>query len=434
MPRAHPLPGLLTTLILLGGCANPYTAPQPPSPEQIPELEAAAALRPGDADAATRLGAAYREAGRLDDALETLRATVEANPGHDPAVYFLGVTYEEAGADSAALALYQDYLERGTDPRLREALERRTELVRRRALRQSVRASIDREAELAATPPRPRTMAVFPFTYVGSAPDVRPLGRALSQMLVTDLSQTDRLTVLERVQVQYLAEELALAEAGRIDPATAVRGGRILGAERVVQGQLGGTGEELVLDAAVVASGEDPEAAEPLSARDALARFFDLEKQLALDLYEAAGVQLTPAERERVTQRRTENLEAVLAFGLGLEAQDAGRYSEAADHFERAVSLDPGFGPAEEARDASEGMAEAVDMGADELADLGWEAGGLPDEYAEWLRRQRDFFAIEGLLPGAGERDPVSELLRRERVSPSAAILEIVVPRPGGSP
>lgn len=434
MPRAYPVRGLVLALALLGGCANPYTAPPPPSPEQIPDLEARHATRPGDAEVATRLGAAYREAGRLEDAATLLESTVEAHPDHDEAVYFLGVTYEEAAADSAALVLYQEYVERGSDPRLREELERRIDLVRRRALQQSVRASVAREAELAANPPRPRTVAVFPFAYVGSAPGIRPLARALSEMLVTDLSQTDRLDVLERLQVQYLADEIAVAEAGRVDPATAARGGRILGAERVVQGQMGGTEDEVVLDAAVVASAGGPEAAEPLSSRDALARFFDLETQLALDLYAAAGVELTPAERERVTRRRTENLEAVLAFGLGLEAQDAGRYEEAAEHFERAVSLDPGFEAAVEARDESDRLAAASDVGVAELAELGYEGAELPEEHAEWLRRQRDFIAIEALLPGLHERDPVSELIQRERLSPSATVIEILLPRPGGSP
>src|SRR5690606_20054840 len=106
--------------------------------------------------------------------------------------------------------------------------------------------------ELAATPPVPATVAIFPFLVQMRDSTFRPLGRAMAEMLVTDLSQTDRLRVLERLRVQALADEMSLVEEGLIDPATAARGGRMLGAARVVQGSIAGSEAALQLDAAVV--------------------------------------------------------------------------------------------------------------------------------------------------------------------------------------
>jgi tetratricopeptide (TPR) repeat protein len=424
----------LAAATLGSGCAGAFSAPEPPTPDQIPPLEIRHAERPADADVATRLAAAYREAGRVDEAVDLLESTLASNPDHEAAVYYLGLAYEEVGADSSALALYQRYLELDGDADLRNELERRVGVIRRAALRESVLASLAREAELAATPPRARTIAVFPFPYLGSDPGIRSLGRALAQLLVTDLSQTDRLDVLERLQVQYLAEEIALAEQGRVDPATAARGGRVLGAERVVQGQIDGTVQEIVLDAAVIRTSDGADAAESVGSRDQLARFFDLEKEMALAIYEAAGVQLTPAERERVLQRQTENLEAILAFGLGLEAQDAGRYQEAANHFSRAATLDPSFDLAASASNESNALAAAAAVEVQRLATLGGERLMVSQAYADWLRRQVDFLQVEGLLPGSSERDAVSEFIGTEGFSESSAVLEIILDRPGGAP
>jgi tetratricopeptide (TPR) repeat protein len=424
----------LTAATLGSGCAGAFSAPEPPTPDQIPALEIRHAERPADADVATRLAAAYREAGRVEEAVGLLESTLASNPDHEAAVYYLGLAYEEVGADSSALALYRRYLELDGDADLRNELERRVGLIRRAALRESVLASLAREAELAATPPRPRTIAVFPFPYLGADPGIRSLGRALAQMLVTDLSQTDRLDVLERLQVQYLAEEISLAEQGRVDPATAARGGRVLGAERVVQGQIDGTVQEIVLDAAVIRTSDGADAAESVGSRDQLARFFDLEKEMALAIYEAAGVQLTPAERERVLQRQTENLEAILAFGLGLEAQDAGRYQEAANHFSRAATLDPSFDLAASASSESNTLAAAAAVEVQSLATLGGERLMVSQAYADWLRRQVDFLQVEGLLPGSSERDAVSEFIGTEGFSESSAVLEIILDRPGGAP
>jgi len=423
----------LVSMTLGSGCAGAFSAPEPPTPDEIPELEVRHAQRPADADVATRLAAAYREANRVEESISLLESTLTSHPDHEGAVYYLGLAYEEAGADSSALALYQHYLELDGDGDLRSALERRVGLIRRAALRESVLASLAREAELAATPPRAQTIAVFPFPYLGSDPGIRPLGRALAQMLVTDLSQTDRLDVLERLHVQYLAEEISLAEQGRVDPATAARGGRVLGAERVVQGQIDGTVQEIVLDAAVIRTSADAEA-ESVGSRDQLARFFDLEKEMALAIYEAAGVQLTPTERERVLQRQTENLEAILAFGLGLEAQDAGRFQEAANHFARAVALDPSFDLAASAWSDANSLAAAASVGIQNLAVLGGERLLVSQAYADWLRRQVDFLQVEGLLPGPSDRDAVSEFIGTEGFTKSSAVLEIILDRPGGGP
>lgn len=424
----------LATVVVATACTGAFSPPEPPSPEQIPELEVRLAERPSDADAATRLAAAYRAGNRVDEAVRLLESTLASNPGHEPAVYYLGLAYEEAGADSSALALYQRYLEIGSDADLRGELERRMDVIRQAALRESVQASLAREAELTAAPPRARTIAVFPFPYLGSVEGIRPLGRALAQMLVTDLSQTDRLDVLERLHVQYLAEEIALAEQGRIDPTTAARGGRVLGAERVVQGQIDGTVEEIVLDAAVIQTSDGVDGADAVGSRDQLARFFDLEKEMALAIYGAAGVQLTPVERERVLQRQTDNLEAVLAFGLGLEAQDAGRFQEAANHFTRAVALDPTFELAETSSDEANRLALAASVSVETLVELGAERLLGSQVYADWLRRQVDFAQVEQLIPGPDDRDAVSEAIAGEGLSGSSAGLEIILERPGGSP
>lgn len=82
---------------------------------------------------------------------------------------------------------------------------------------------------------------------------------------------------------------------------------------------------------------------EPLSASEAIDRFFAMEKQLAFDLYEELGVELTPAERERVSEYQTESIEALLAYGRGLAAYDAGDFDLAQQYFSEAAGIDPSF-------------------------------------------------------------------------------------------
>src|SRR5690606_7130553 len=119
-----------------------------------------------------------------------------------------------------AAELYRTYLARGPDAGIRRRLAGRLHVLRRQQLLESVRLAIANEAALATTP-APATVAVFPFLLQTPDSTLEPLGRALAELLVTALSQTDRLTVLERLRVQALLDEIQLAQDGLVDPATA---------------------------------------------------------------------------------------------------------------------------------------------------------------------------------------------------------------------
>jgi hypothetical protein len=155
-----------------------------------------------------------------------------------------------------------------------------------------------------------------------------------------------------------------------------------------------------------------------------------MEKGLVFGLFQSLGIALTVAERERIEQNRTENLQALLAFGAGLEAGDAGDFEEAQRQFDLAISLDADFAAAGEAanqaaelsRGFATSTAEAGALGMSEVAD------GL--EYARWLERRYGFDGVETLTPQTLIRDPVSEVLGEEVLAP--ALLRIVFPRPGG--
>jgi TolB-like protein len=269
-------------------------------------------------------------------------------------------------------------------------------------------------------------VAVFPFELVSADSSLHPLGRALAELLTTDLAQTSRLTVLERARLQLLVDELKLDAGGRVDAATAARGGRLVGAERVVDGTVSGGADRLQLAAAVVPveSGVvTPGGAggAPLTLSDALPRFFDMEKQLAFALYGSLGVELTEAERERVNQRQTENLQAILAYGRGLEAEDMGAFAEAVRWYTRAAQLDPGFEEARRRAAAAAAMRDAERLSTQDLAHRGFllpDAGGA-------------LAGIERMIPDPSGRDPAAEILGTEGFGRKGTV-DVIIRRPGG--
>jgi hypothetical protein len=215
---------------------------------------------------------------------------------------------------------------------------------------------------------------------------------------------------------------MSLAANGRVDPATAARSGRLLGAGTLVQGRVEGTSGALALQALVVHVTTPRAAGAPLDERDALSRIFEVEKRLALGIYDRMGIQLTVAERQRVTRQATTNVQALLALGFGLEAQDAGRYGEGASYFARAVQLDPNFEIAKAHLDQTRALQLAAATPASALAEL----AVRPVEVSAPV----DLFrAVQRMVPDPGTRDAAAEALGAEGVGRHGTAV-IVIRRP----
>lgn len=347
--RSRPIPLTLGVALALSGCAAGMGMGAV-SPDEIPALQRLTTEEPQNAVAWTRLGVAYGVADRPADARQALERAVEL-PGTPVATWaHLGTWREEAGDLEGAAEAYRRYLEEG-GVEAAESVEARLTVVNHELLTLRARDALARESALSGEPPDPATVAVMPLAVDGPE-RYHPLGVGLAELLTTDLSLTDRLDVLERAQLAALIQEMQLALGGFTEPESAARVGHLIRAGRLIQGQLAiaDTGQ----DTRVIALVMDAEAAEQTGeARESglLEELMDLEIQLALEIYRQLGIELTDAEIARLEEKPTRNLQAFLAYSEGLELLDAGLFTAAADRFETAASLDPGFAAAQEAAD-----------------------------------------------------------------------------------
>ena len=341
--------GVALLVCALGGCSAAPSLPPPPTAEAIPGLEVDWARDSEDLETGSRLALAYSAAGRRVEADSLAAELVRLFPDQSAAFITAGLLAEDAGSPSDAAAFYQAGLDREPFPAIRSAVEARLARVRADVIRADVRRAISAEAEFADREPNPASVGVFPLAFEGLDSAWAPLPLAVTDMVITDLALIDRLQVVERASMQVLIDELGLAESGRTEAATAARSGRILGAARIVQGVLRvEPGDRFQIDAAVVRSqGTNEDAEASIDVSDALERLIEAEKELVFGIIEELGVELTAAERERINERQTESLEALLAFGRGLAAMDRGDFETATQDFETALDIDPGFAKVE---------------------------------------------------------------------------------------
>jgi TolB-like protein len=205
------------------------------------------------------------------------------------------------------------------------------------------------------------TVAVLPLQQGAGGVAYEGLGRALAGMLTTDLSVAPGLTLVERAQLDALTTELALAESTFLDPATAQKLGKGLGAEFVVVGGYSVVGETFLLDARLVKV-ETGAIVRAADANGTVAAFVDVEKQLVTGLLEGLEVKLAEDARARILAAApTRTFDAFAAYGEGLARESAGKLPEAQAAYGEALAADPDFALA---ADSLLGLRSALDAAA----------------------------------------------------------------------
>lgn len=195
------------------------------------------------------------------------------------------------------------------------------------------------------------TVAVLDFTgfLLGEAGNSGPVGKAVSSMLITELFQRPGLRVIERAQLQELLREQKLSLAGYVDSETAVRIGRLMGAQYVVAGAVAAAGSQMRLDFRVV----DVETGGVLEAQKLTGRpteLLDMVVKLA-DLFVAMVKLEPPASRPSL---ESPPVNATIEFSRGIDYEDKGDVQKAMEHYRKALEIYPNFQEARKALDALE--------------------------------------------------------------------------------
>jgi tetratricopeptide (TPR) repeat protein len=434
MRQLHRSLPLAIAAALLAGCAA-GTGANRVAPNDVPALETQVAQRPNDGVLLTRLGVAYYGQKNWDRARDVLKAAVVLDRANYRGLVYLGLTYEELGQLDSARATYTQARLRARGNRQRGELDNRLQLLTHKEIQVAARAALAQEATLSQTPPEANTIAVFPFRYVGTNEEMRPLERGIAQLIVADLGKVRSLKLLEREQVQALIDEMRLAESGRVDPASGARSGRLLRAQNVVQGSIQEPGPAQVqLDANAINSVNASVAATG-SAGGAMEQILDAQKQVVFQLLDRLGVVVTPAERQALEERPTRNLQAFLLYSKGLAAEDAGDFGGAAGFFNQASARDPSFREAGSRASAASSMSSASNAPADQMA--GGEGGGsepgamreLADAINPSTGSQGDIRTDLGL---PGDRPALPESQGQDNVIPGvlSGTIIIIIPRP----
>jgi TolB-like protein/class 3 adenylate cyclase/predicted Zn-dependent protease len=345
----------------------------------LAEYEKAMTLNPNEADLMAHKGLALTWVGRPEEAIAWVKKAMRLNPyygGWYPGAlgfaYYMARQYEEAIAPLTEAInrnpkalwmrthLAASYAQLGRDEEAREAaagiLEINPEFsINRwgRGFGLSFKNPADVEHHLdglrkaglperAVLPlPDKPSIAVLPFANMSDDPAQEYFADGMAEDIITDLSKISGLFVIARnSSFSYKGQSVKVRQAAQE-----------LGVRYVLEGSVRRAGDTVRINAQLI---DATTGGHVWADRydGSLADIFALQDNVTAEIVRALAVELSPSEELKVKARGTASLDAYDAYLLGLRhlnALDRWRPDEtrkARNAFEKAIAIDPKFGPA----------------------------------------------------------------------------------------
>ena len=195
-------------------------------------------------------------------------------------------------------------------------------------------------------PPKPQPgpsplVAVLAFRNLSPSLRLAAMEGGFADILQGNLSAIKDVRLVEREKLHAVLAEQKLSLSGLADPATAIKVGKLLGAQRLVVGSFVEMGDDLRLDVRLA----DSQTAAVLAAETATGKsadFATLLEGLALRLAADLAVQPEPDAADRVKAATPiRSIEAAIHLADGDKAFAARQFETAARAYERVLLADP---------------------------------------------------------------------------------------------
>jgi TolB-like protein len=195
-------------------------------------------------------------------------------------------------------------------------------------------------------------IAVFPFanggSYGQSKEDFDALERGIAGMIISELAQNPAARVVEREQIQRLLDEQNLGTQGRVDPQTAAKVGKVVGARYVILGNFIDFYGDFRVDVRLVNT-ETSEIVKTESDRQQREHLFEIIRNVAARLMKDANL---PALQRGASNEQRMNrqvpTEALTYYSRALLYQDRGQKDKAVEMFNRALAIFPDYAEAQD--------------------------------------------------------------------------------------
>jgi TolB-like protein len=187
-----------------------------------------------------------------------------------------------------------------------------------------------------------KTMAVMNFDNRSSTGEWQWLGKGLTDMIITDMSASEQLMVVERERLNEIIAEIQLTKAGVVDSSIADQVGHLAKVDWVLFGSFLKEGDHLKIEAHIL----DLKTQKLLRVEwveGPAEEVLQLEKRLVQQLLERLDIPITEEERRSIMYVPTDSISAFEHYCRQLDFFDNGQWFDALLECRLAVRDDPMF-------------------------------------------------------------------------------------------
>ncbi len=168
------------------------------------------------------------------------------------------------------------------------------------------------------------------------------LAKGLADFFEYDFAQLSNLKVVERDKINFILDELELAESGMVDAATAAKAGKLLGAQLMVFGSITQLDDDQARMIVRVVKTETSEILASVS-KDGEPEFVEMENELVKELAKKLNLMYTDESEALINEAGPDNLDAARLYAIGLDFMDKYEYEKAFEYFKMAYEKDNTF-------------------------------------------------------------------------------------------
>lgn len=198
-----------------------------------------------------------------------------------------------------------------------------------------------------------QTIAIMEFDNYSVGKYQEELGfvtKGLADFFEVDFAKISSLRVIERDKIEFILDELKLSETGMVSSSTAIKVGKLLGAQIMIFGsvtQLDSRKAKMLIKAVKV------ETSEIIAAVDKEGRpdFFKMQKEMVKELAEKLDLVLDDKTEKLLDEAGTTSYDAATMYSKGLYFMDRYEYKKAYEFFKSAYEMDNSFVEAKQKMD-----------------------------------------------------------------------------------
>ncbi len=204
-----------------------------------------------------------------------------------------------------------------------------------------------------------KTVAVMEFDNYSVGKYQEELGllsKGLADWFAIDFGKLSDLRVVERSKINFVLKEIKLSQEEKVDQATAVKAGKLLGAQYMIFGsitQLDGKHTRMSVRVVKVETSEIIATVDKEGSPD----YSKLEKELVEQLAQKLDITVSDKARSLLQLGGTSSPEAAAFYSRGIDAMDKYDYKSAYEYFKKAYEKDNGFAEAKKRMDTYKPLA-----------------------------------------------------------------------------